>query len=611
MLEEIAIENLGVIRSARVPLSDGLTVITGETGAGKTMVLTGLNLLMGGKADPRSVRPGATGAAVEGRVRVAGRPEVLRRVDEAGGEVEDDGTVVILRTVADGRSRAHLGGRGVPQGVLAEIAEDLFTVHGQADQLRLRTAAKQREALDAFAGPAHQRVLDRYRAAWTERSGLLSEIADLTTKGAERAREVELLRIGLEEIERVDPQPGEDADLAALVERLSNAEALRMAAQEAHDAVAGEDADGARENAIALVERARRALDGAAHSDAALGELAVRFAEVGYLLGDVATDVAAYVDDLQADPAGLESAHQRLAQLNGLTRSYGETIHAVLQWASDAGLRLLDLDDGGDRLRSMQQRTAELDGELARLADILTAERTHAASQLAGAVTQELHGLAMGGAHLVVTVDHVEALGPYGADQVTFLLVPHPGAPERPLGKGASGGELSRVMLALEVALATASSTRSAASAGPGLPGLFDGSDAAPGGRADSGPAGDPSEDGALRRTFVFDEVDAGVGGRAAVEVGRRLAALGRSTQVVVVTHLAQVAAFADAHLVVTKSTDAGGQELDGMVTVTGVREVTGDDRVRELARMLSGQEESDTARQHALELLESSVVGR
>jgi DNA repair protein RecN (Recombination protein N) len=584
VLEEIAIENLGVIRSARVPLSDGLTVITGETGAGKTMVLTGLNLLMGAKADPQSVRPGASSAAVEGRVRVSGRDAVLSRVDEAGGEVEDDGTVVILRTIADGRSRAHLGGRAVPQGVLAEIAEDLFTVHGQSDQLRLRTSAKQRDALDTFVGPAHQRVLAAYRTAWTERGGLLAEIADQEARGAERAREVELLRIGLEEIERVDPQTGEDAELQALIERLSNAEGLRTAATEAHEAVAGEDADGARENAIALVERARRALDSAAHSDPALGALATRFAEVGYLLSDVATDVAAYVDDLQADPAGLETAHNRMAELNALTRSYGETIDEVLQWASDAGLRLLDLDDGGDRLVSMRDRVSELDGELTRLSEILTAERTRGASQLAEAVTNELHGLAMGGAHLVVLVEPLDQPGPFGADQVTFLLVPHPGAPERPLGKGASGGELSRVMLALEVALATS------------------------GGAAAERTADTP------RSTFVFDEVDAGVGGRAAVEVGRRLAQLGRSTQVVVVTHLAQVAAFADAHLVVTKSSDGdggSGAADDGMITVTGVREVTADARVRELARMLSGQDDSETARTHALELLESSVVGR
>lgn len=588
MLEEIGIENLGVIRAARVPLSQGLTVITGETGAGKTMVLTGLNLLMGGKADPRSVRPGADRAAVEGRIRVAGHPTIPGRVDEAGGEVEDDGTVLVLRTIADGRSRAHLGGRAVPQGVLAEIADDLVTVHGQAEQLRLRTSAKQRDALDDFAGPVHQGVLADYRAAWAERTGLLAEIADSEAKVAERAREVELLRIGLEEIERVDPQPGEDAELAALIERLSNAEGLRVAAGEAHQAMAGEDESGAQRNAIALVEAARRALESGAPSDPALGELATRFADVGYLINDLATDVAAYLDDLQADPGGLEVAHARMAELNALTRSYGESIDDVLRWASDAGLRLLDLDDGGERLDSMRARVAELDTDLENLAGQLTRARTAGASQLADFVTAELHGLAMSGAHLEVTVDALDEPGPYGADQVTMLLVPHPGAPPRPLGKGASGGELSRVMLALEVALAT--SPHKVAARG-----------------ADTGGTDDSA---VLRRTFVFDEVDAGVGGRAAVEVGRRLARLGRTTQVVVVTHLAQVAAFGDAHLVVTKSTDDDSTEHD-MITVTGVREVTGSGRVVELARMLSGSEDSETARQHAMELLESSVVGR
>ncbi|GAA1741491.1 DNA repair protein RecN [Isoptericola hypogeus] len=593
MLEEIAIENLGVIEAARVPLADGLTVITGETGAGKTMVLTGLGLLMGGKADAGAVRPGAASAAVEGRVRVAGRPEVARRVDEAGGEVDDDGTVVVLRTVAaGGRSRAHLGGRSVPQGVLAEIADELVTVHGQADQLRLRTPAKQRDALDTFAGTAHLGRLESYRAAWAERAGLQAEIDDLTARTAERAREAELLRLGLAEVERVDPQPGEDTELAALVARLGNAESLRLAAQQAHDAVAGDDVE-TEGSAVDAVERARRALEQAAGDDPALGGHATRLAEVGYLLADVATELASYVDGLQADPAGLETAHGRIAELNALTRSYGESIDDVLAWASDAGLRLLDLDDGGERLASMRERTAELDAQLGEEAARLTRGRAEAAEVLAASVTDELAGLAMRGARLVVDVAPAAEPGPWGADQVTFLLEPHPGAPARPLGKGASGGELSRVMLAVEVALATA--------------------------RADAADADHDGATGGAGRgplpTFVFDEVDAGVGGKAAVEVGRRLATLARRTQVVVVTHLAQVAAFGDAHLVVTKTRpgDDGGAdgEADGGVTVTGVRQVTDADRVRELARMLSGQDESATARQHAVELLESSTVGR
>jgi DNA repair protein RecN (Recombination protein N) len=581
LLEEIAIENLGVIRSARVPLGSGLTVITGETGAGKTMVLTGLGLLMGGKADPATVRPGAASAVVEGRVRVAGRPAVLRRVDDAGGDVDDDGTVLILRTVAaEGRSRAHLGGRSVPQGVLGELADDLVTVHGQSDQLRLRTPSHQRAALDGFAGPAHRELLERYRTAWAERTALQAEVDDLTARAGERAREAELLRLGLAEVERVDPQPGEDADLTALVSRLGNVEELRVAAQLAHDAVAGDDAAEPQETAVVAVDRARRALESASHTDPALARFAERLAEVGYVLADVATEISGYVEDLAADPAGLETAHARLAELGTLTRSYGESIDDVLAWASDAGLRLLDLDDGGERLRGATERRDALDDELEQVAAAITASRERAAAQLASAVTDELRGLAMSGASLVVDVARADEPGPWGADAVTFSLAAHAGAPPRPLGKGASGGELSRVMLAIEVSLATAAV--SADADGPALP------------------------------TFVFDEVDAGVGGRAAVEVGRRLAALARRAQVVVVTHLAQVAAFADAQLVVTKSSTApDGSGGEGGITVTGVQEVTGEDRVRELARMLSGQDDSEAALRHAHELLESSVVGR
>ncbi len=579
MLDEIAIENLGVIQSARVTLSRGLTVITGETGAGKTMVLTGLGLLMGGKADPGSVRPGASSAAVEGRWQVGDRPTVAERVADAGGSVDDDGSVVVLRTVAaGGRSRAHLGGRSVPQTVLAEIADDLVTVHGQADQLRLRTSSKQRQALDAFAGPAHQATVDEYRTAWARQAGLQGELDDLTARSAERAREAELLRLGLAEVERVDPRPGEDVELQALVARLGNVEALRLSATEAHEALAGEDLAEAT-SAVELLTRARRALEAAAQDDAELAELASRVADAGYLVADAATELSAYVTDLQADPAALEAAHTRLAALTALTRTYGESVDDVLRWASEAGLRLLDLDDGGERLRALAQAITEVDEELARLRQKITSGRAAAGERLAGVVTEELHGLAMAGAHLEVAVTEAEP-GPWGGDQVTFSLVPHPGAPARPLGKGASGGELSRVMLAVEVALAEAAVARAGQERSRG------------------------ASSAGILPTFVFDEVDAGVGGRAAVEVGRRLARLARNTQVIVVTHLAQVAAFADTHLVVTKSAGGAG-------TVTGVDEVRDEERVRELARMLSGQDDSDVARQHAEELLASSAMGR
>lgn len=572
MLEELRIENLGVIAHARVVLGPGLTVLTGETGAGKTMVLTGLDLLLGGKADPAAVRAGQARAAVEGRIGLL--PGAAReRVEEAGAELDDDGSLVLLRTVAaEGRSRAHLGGRSVPHAVLAELAEDLVTVHGQADQARLRSPARQREALDAFAGPDHQDVLDAYRALWAEQARLEAEIAELTARASDRGHEADALRTGLAEVERIAPQPGEDSDLTAEADRLGHAEDLRAAASLAHATLAGDPESAEELAATFAVDRARRALEHAGGHDPALAGLATRLADVGYLLADVAGDLSGYLQDLDADPRRLEAVQQRRAELGHLTRSYGETVDDVLAWAQSAGLRLLELDGGGDRLELLESRRTELAANLAAQAATLTGGRRKAALELASAVTAELAGLAMASAELRIEIDPLAAPGPWGCESVEMLLVAHAGAPARPLGKGASGGELSRVMLAIEVALATS------------------------------------PESGARRPpTFVFDEVDAGVGGKAAVEVGRRLALLGRGSQVLVVTHLAQVAAFADTHLVVTKQVSAGLEA----VTDSGVRLVTGADRVRELARMLSGQEESAAARTHAAELLELSGMGR
>ena len=572
MIEELRIDDLGVIERAHVRLRPGLTVLTGETGAGKTMVLTALGLLLGAKADPGTVRTGAPAAAVEGRVRLDGRERALALVRDAGGELDDDGTLLVVRTVSadtadgPGRSRAHLGGRSVPQAVLAELADDLVTVHGQADQMRLRTPARQREALDAFAGAEHLAALGRHRDAWAARAQAAAELAELVERSADRAREAELLRAGLAEVERIAPQPGEDAELAEESLRLSHAEDLRAAAAGAHATLAGDEAGEAPAAAV-LVDAARRQLEHAGAHDPALAELARRTAEAGYLLADVAADLAGYLQDLAADPLRLDAVERRRAELATLTRTHGGDVAQVLMWAEDAGLRLLELDGGEDRACDLRERLAALDGELAGLQARLTAARADAAVRLAEVVTGELAGLAMPGARLEVVVEPADAPSATGADRVEMLLVPHAGAPARPLGKGASGGELSRVMLALEVALATA---------GVGA------------GRADERPS-----------TFVFDEVDAGVGGRSAIEVGRRLAELARGGQVLVVTHLAQVAAFADTHLVVSKSS------ADGLVTAAGLTEVTGPQRVRELARMLAGQEDSAAAQAHAVELLE------
>lgn len=573
MIEEIRIEDIGVIARAEIGLGPGLTAITGETGAGKTMLLTGLGLLLGGKADPGVVRTGAERATVEGCFAVDPASSVAERVRDAGGDVDPDGSLVVVRTVpAEGRSRAFLGGRGVPQALLAEIADELVTVHGQADQMRLRSPARQREALDAFAGPEHLALLEEYRAVWTERRALASELDDLVRSAQERTLQIETLRAGLDELERVDPQPGEDAALAAEAERLGHAEDLRAAAATAHAALAGEDDTAAAvPGAVAAVELARRSLEAVAAHDDALAGLAERTAEAGYALADLAAELVAYVQDLQADPARLEAVQQRRAELGALARTLGVEVDGLTAWGEDAVGRMLRLEGSDERVEAVRARLAETEEGLAALATRLRTGRAEAAGRLAAAVTAELAGLAMAGASLQVEVAAAEP-GPHGADEVRMLLVPHAGAPARPLGQGASGGELSRVMLALEVALATA-----------------------------------PTSGAQRPTTFVFDEVDAGVGGRAAVEVGRRLAELARQAQVVVVTHLAQVAAFADRHVVVTKSRDAGHD----VVTASDVRRVDGDDRVAELARMLSGQEDSAAALEHAAELLERSTVAR
>lgn len=570
MIEELRIGDLGVIERAEVPLAPGLTAITGETGAGKTMVLSGLSLILGGRADAGVVRVGAERAVAEGRFLLDTGSAVAERARDAGAELDDDGGLVAMRTVAAaGRSRAFLGGHGVPVSVLAELADALVTVHGQADQVRLRSARHQRGALDAFAGPEHQRELARYRELWAERQARAAELDDLERHAAERAREADLLRLGLAEVERVDPQPDEDLDLAVEAERLGHLEDLRSAAALAHAALAEDEQDAGAASAASAVETARRALEQVSGHDPALGDLAGRLAEIGYLVADVATEIARYADGLEADPGRLDQVHARRAALTALSRAHGGTVADVLAWVAHAGPRLAELDGGGDRRAELTATLERLDAELAAAAERVTAGRADAAERLAATVTAELEGLAMAGAALEVVLHPLDAAGPWGVEDVEMLLAGHAGAPPRPLGQGASGGELSRVMLAIEVALATA-------------------------------------PDAERPATFVFDEIDAGVGGRAAGEVGRRLAELARHAQVVVVTHLAQVAAYADQHVVVTKTTQGGAD----VVTASDVRPVAGQDRVAELARMLSGSG-SATALEHAAELLERSTVGR
>jgi len=593
MLEEVRITGLGVIEDAVLEFSPGFTVVTGETGAGKTMVVTGLGLMFGGRADPARVRPGADRATIEGRLRIEADGPAVQQVLDAGGELDDDGrTLIVSRSVsAEGRSRAHAGGRGVPVSLLIGLADDLVAVHGQADQQQLLRASRQRQALDEFAGPALSAVMADYQRAYGRHRDVRAELSELTARARERAAEAEDLRRALDEIERAEPVAGEDTALLAEEERLGHADALHAAATAAHGALLGDPSDGAYHggDAVTLLGTARQALDGVAAHDPDLASLAGRLSEAAYLVSDVATDLASYVESLDSDPARLAAVQERRAELTRLIRAYGGRVAvpapaaeageaagpgapaapvpglaSVLAWAGQAQRRLTELSGDDERIGVLGGEEARLAETVRDLGGKLTSLRKEAAERFAAAVTGELSALAMPHATLTVPVTPQDEYGPHGADEVEIRLAAHPGAPALPLAKGASGGELSRVMLAIEV--------------------VFAGADPVP--------------------TFVFDEVDAGVGGKAAVEIGRRLARLARRAQVIVVTHLPQVAAFADAHLVVEKASD-------GSVISSGITRLDDAGRVRELSRMLAGLENSEYGQAHAGELLAAAGAER
>ena len=575
MIEEIRIASLGVIEESTLELGPGFTAITGETGAGKTMVVTALGLLLGGRADTGAVRRGAKHARVEGLVRLVNGSErwskpLAARVDELGGEVEDDALVVARQISAEGRSRAFAGGASVPVSALSGLIDPLVAVHGQSDQHRLLQPAAQRDALDRFAGRKADKARAAYTATYDRLRAVETELREVTETARERAREADLLRFGLNEVEQVDPQQGEDAALAAEESRLGFADTLRTAAEQARECLSSESTAGdVGTDALGAVSAARKLLDGVRDHDAEAASLADRLAEVSYLLSDVAADVSSYAASLETDPARLAAVSERRAALTALTRKYGETIDEVLAWAEQGSARLLELEGTDERIEQLHAEADALRAKLAEQGAALSALREKAAAKLGAVVTGELTALAMPHAVLTVAVtqhDDPDGLvvgdrrlryGPSGLDDVELMLAANRGAEPRPLGKGASGGELSRVMLAVEVALAATHPVP----------------------------------------TFVFDEVDAGVGGKAAVEVGRRLAMLARHAQVLVVTHLPQVAAFADQHVVVVKS-------HDGTVTTSGLTTLDDSGRVRELSRMLAGLEDSETALAHAEELL-------
>ncbi len=579
MLAEIRIESLGAISAAAAEFDRGLTVLTGETGTGKTMVVTGLHLLGGARAEPARVRSGAEQAVVEGRFstcnldeRAAGKIDDI--LDESGSQRDEDGSVIALRSVRrDGPSRAYLGGRSVPAKSLSGFTTELLTLHGQNDQLRLMRPEEQRGALDRFAGVEAR--LQRYRKLRGAWQSARRELADNSMRARELAGEADRLKFALAEIDTVAPAPGEDDALSADIRRLSELDALRAAAAGARTALSGASDDTAQFEPSSAVDNlgyAKNALEST--SEATLRGLAEQLGEALTVVSDAARELGGYLSELPPDASALDAKLARQAELRALTRKYAADVDGVLSWACQSRERLADLDVSGEALAGLHRRVDQLAAQLADAAVDLGKTRNQAAKRLAKAVTDELSGLAMADAEFTITVtimdtgaDDPAALmlpagtvtraGEDGVDQVEFGFSAHRGMTVLPLTKSASGGELSRVMLALEVVLA-------ASMAGT---------------------------------TMVFDEIDAGIGGRAAVQIGRRLARLAGTHQVIVVTHLPQVGAYADVHLMVD---DTGG-----------VRRLDSDDRVAELARMLAGLGESDSGRAHARELLETAQRDR
>jgi DNA repair protein RecN (Recombination protein N) len=560
VISEIRITGLGVIEDATLELDPGFTAVTGETGAGKTMVVTGVNMLLGGRADSGLVRHGVRRARVEGRASNVPK-SIVREAEERGGELDDGDELLIARELSsEGRSRAFLGGASVPVSVLAEVSGDLVAIHGQADQWRLLQPARQRETLDTFAGKPVLVPLSDYASAYKRHREVEAELIDLTTRQRDRLAEADLLRFGLNEIAKAEPQPGEDDELEAEEGRLAYADGLRTAATTAGDALASDDLESTRPgDVLGLLSLAKQVLDGEREHDAKLAELADRVGELGYLAADLAGELSSYAADIDTDPARLSVVSERRSLLTGLVRKYGDqegTVDEVLDLAKRSAARLTELDSSDERVELLSAEQTELQARLKELGDEVSAARKEAAARLGVAVSAELSGLAMPHATLTVEV-HETTAGPFGADEIEFCFAANPGSPARPLQKAASGGELSRVMLALEVIL------------------------------SDTHPV----------PTLVFDEIDAGIGGRAAVEVGKRLARLAEKAQVIVVTHLPQVAAFADRHAVVLKSDD-------GSVTTSGLVALDDDARLKELSRMMAGLENSDAAQAHAEELL-------
>ena len=567
MLEELEIHNLGPIRSALIAPAGGMTAITGETGAGKSMLLSAIRLISGGPSDGGRVSVGASEAWAQGVFEVASSPAAVAAAHEAGFEPEDGELFLSRKVPASGRSRSMLSGRSVPRSVLGSIAAELVTIHGQADQLRIASSTRQREFLDRYAGD--DVALVAYGKAWNALRAMDERLERLSSQESSMRQQADYLRESIERINRIDPQPGEMAELRARRDRIENAAEIAEGMNRALSALDASQVvdDVESSSATDLIDRASQALR-AIHVDGVFSELADRLDSISTDLSDVVFTLLGEVDnDLGMED--LDAINGRIHELDELVRRWGPELSDVIAWRDQAVFDLEDLDASPEKVSQLQAEREKLFGEALKAARAVSKRRAAAAKELAAKVTAELESLAMSGSKLEIRVSEREHLDASGADGIDFLFTPFPGSPQMPMGKSASGGELSRLMLALELVAAEKHVV-----AGGSVPPM----------------------------TFIFDEVDAGVGGKTAVELGARLAKLAQSAQVIVVTHLPQVASWADEQYVVAK-----GEMDDGSIATT-INQVRGEARVHEIARMLSGSE-SEASLEHAEELLKSSVL--
>lgn len=556
-LNEISISGIGVIEKSNLEFGPGLTVITGETGAGKTMVLTALNLVLGGKADSALVRHGQERAIANATFQIPN--DFASRFDEKG-IISEDGELILTRTVTkDGKSKAVASGSAVSASALQEISEELVMVHGQAASQTLTKSAKHLELLDLYANTN----LEQFQNFFTDAAELAKRIKAMKSAGRERERELEQLREFAAAFKKIKPQAGELQEVNDEISRLNSIEGLTSTAGQASGIIEDDES-----GVLTQLGSARKSLEKAVTLDPSLSDISDKLNEAFFEVQDIAANLASYLSDLEADPTRLEYLQNRKAELNSFIKRYSKStssdtnqaLHELIEQAANLDSQISDLEGGDDRIAELEKELKSLQAKCVTQASNISKARGAAATKLSKAASEEIHALSMPNTNLVVEVKsgiEFSELTNNGFDEVNFFLQTHKDGPLVSIAKGASGGELSRVALAIEVVIAM------------------------------------NEEIG----TYIFDEVDAGVGGKAAIEVGRRLKELSKVAQVIVVTHLPQVAAWGDTHFVVSK-------DEKGSVSLSQVRKVSSDKRIEEIARMLAGHETSESARKHAEELI-------